>query len=192
MLEHSYNEYINIARKIVKKHAPKFYGGLDREILNDEQALGDITSKIIIGELNWNPDYRSKTGTVKTKRGYRSQCGIWAIQDYMSYKHRKKVSLTSLDQETKDGRPLHMFIADDNSSGINEVDNREEQSVVLNSLDDILTSGVVTRKQEKFIRSYYYEERTLKEIAEIHGISRQAVADSIQKGIRNIQTWLVQ
>ena len=54
------------------------------------------------------------------------------------------------------------------------------------SLFDIY-GGLLSEKQQKMIKSYYFDDMSLGEIAELEAISRQAVLDGIKAGIKKLE-----
>ncbi|MFN9953180.1 MAG: hypothetical protein ACK55I_08775, partial [bacterium] len=81
--------YINLAKKIISKFAPNFYGSLRTELLNNEDAIADIASALMFADWRWDETRKGFNGKAKTKYSYRNQCGIWAIKTYLTNKYRK-------------------------------------------------------------------------------------------------------
>ena len=48
---------------------------------------------------------------------------------------------------------------------------------------------LLTDKQLKIVKDYYFDNLSLAEIGEIYNISRQAVSDSISKSIKSLQSF---
>ena len=49
--------------------------------------------------------------------------------------------------------------------------------------------NLLTEKQNDMLRMHYDEDLSLAEIAEIYGVSRQAVADSLAKGEKSLREY---
>ena len=60
-------EYLTIAKRMIMKFAPKFYSSLAQKMLKDDDAISQVAYAIMRADETWNPDYRSKKGTVKSK-----------------------------------------------------------------------------------------------------------------------------
>ncbi|MCL2547678.1 MAG: YlxM family DNA-binding protein [Symbiobacteriaceae bacterium] len=57
-----------------------------------------------------------------------------------------------------------------------------EETTCINRLADIYAS-LLSKRQRDVIRLYFSEDYSLAEIAEIYGISRQAVHDALRRGV---------
>lgn len=55
-----------------------------------------------------------------------------------------------------------------------------EKAIYLSSLFDIY-GELLTQKQQQIFKCYYFDDISLSEVAEINGISKQAVKDSLDK-----------
>ena len=177
--------YLAIARRIIGRFA--------KHLISNDEAIGEVASAIAEADQDWNPEYRSSDNKVRSLRSLRNQRGIWAIQRYLkrnknphfvmslSYKPNKDYDSPSLSGTIEDYRtpqPCDVLI---------ELENKKRQTELLNN---VLTSGIVSDTQEKYIRAYYLEEKTLKEVGETYGVSRQTVQEAIKLGLSSIRKYL--
>ena len=63
-----------------------------------------------------------------------------------------------------------------------------EKSIYVNELYDLYGS-LLTKKQQEMIELYYCEDLSLSEISEQFNISRNAVHDSLKKGIKQLENY---
>ena len=183
--------YITLAKKIISKFAPGFYISLRQELLSNEDAIADIASAIMVGDWRWDKDRTGFNGKSKTKYSYRNQCGIWAIKTYLSNKYRKQNIHYSLNSNTKD---IDINFIDsiqdkDEYDPALVVEHNEEKQSLKDSIESLLTSGIITDKQQKQIREYYFENKTLSEIGNDFGVTREAIRQNIQKGLSKIREY---
>ena len=109
--------YLNLAKKIIAKMAPTFFNGLSKEMLRSEDAIAFVANAIMMGDWRWKKK-TSDQENYKTLYSYRNQCGIWAIQTYVTkqYKNknnkRKIQAKYSLSYSNEDDVNLQDIIAD--------------------------------------------------------------------------------
>jgi RNA polymerase sigma factor (sigma-70 family) len=188
----SLSTYITLAKKIISKFAPGFYSSLRQELLSNEDAIADIASAIMIGDWRWDKDRTGFEGKSKTKYSYRNQCGIWAIKTYLSNKYRKQNNHYSLDNINKD---LDISFTDNiedkpeyDPSTIAE--QNEYHQALKDNIENILSCGLISEKQKEQIKQYYFEDKTLSEIGESFGVTREAIRQNIQKGLSRIREYV--
>ncbi len=179
--------YTQLAKKTISAFANNVYSGLSKEMLSNDETIGDVANAIMIGDWRWDKNRKGKTGKSKTQYSYRNQCAIWAIQTYATQKYRKKklrsleFSSNTTDTEIKEhipGReadPLSVLIEKENNQNIKS------------HINTILDSNIISEKQRKFIRMYYYDSRTLESIGKEFNITKEAVRQNIKKAIENIK-----
>jgi len=176
------SEYLKIAKKFIKKFAPKIYRGLDIEMLKSDDAIGDVAYAIMKADQKWNPSYRSKTNKVCGLNSFRTKYARWQIYRYVSHKNRLPQTISLSYKNTQND--FYAF------SGAIE-DHRQLPSVqMIDNLDlinNIMSSGVLTDKQVKYIQSYYLDNKTYKEIGLENGVSKQDVQYVIQYGIKSLR-----
>lgn len=179
-------EYLIIAKKGIRTFANAYRPGLAEEMLRSEDAVANVATAIMWADWRWSPDYRSKTGKVRTRRCYRNQCCIWAIKDYIGRRAHAK-QLVSLDKVISNkfdtDTSLHEFIPSKEAEPEAEMVLQEEQAAIQRMLD----SSQLTDQQALYIQMYYTENMTLQEIANGAGTSREAVRQTIERGMTKIK-----
>jgi hypothetical protein len=184
----SLDEYLTVAIKTIKRFANKLQHGLAKQILSDEDALSNIAYKIMLGDWKWHPDYRSKSGKVRTRRAYLNQCAIWAIKEYIRRQiTSQKVVPVSIDElkheinwecKTNECHPLEQLIKDEE-----EVENYFK-------LDNVIANSGLEPLEEACLRQYN-EIADFKEVGQSLGISgkkakviyEEAVAKVINRNV---------
>jgi hypothetical protein len=180
--------YRTIAQKAVRKLAPKFYPSLAMEIINNDEAFGEIVNAIITADWKWDENRTGKeTGKKKTLYSYRNQCVIWALKTYVTnkYKSNKSVAINrtrsnddgSYDDQVEDTRNI-------DPSDI--VMNMELETNRQDLVNELFNSSILTDKQKEQIKLYYFHDQTLSEIGSKYGTTREAVRQNIKKGLRSI------
>lgn len=183
--------YILLAKKIISKFAPNFYSSLRTELLSNEDAIADIASSLMTADWKWDKNRVGHNGQSKTRYSYRNQCGIWAIKSYVSNKYKKKNRRFSIDNiSDSDMKTFSSHIVDRSLCDPQQiVEKEEDQKVLKTTIDSYLNSKAITEKQKNQIRKYYFEDKTLIEIGKEYGVTREAIRQSIQKGIKNIKEY---
>lgn len=192
----SLSTYISLAKKTINKFAPKFYNGLNKEMLNNEEAVSDVATALMYADWRFDPDRPGKTGNKKTLYSYRNQCAIWAIKTYITQKYKngtKKVKTHSLDHT--------MNKSDENFSGydvtasqtdkdpLDILIEREEKYNISEDLRYALNSGAISEKQKKQLMMYYFDNMTLSQIGKQFNVSREAVRQNIKRAIQTIKDY---
>jgi RNA polymerase sigma factor (sigma-70 family) len=184
--------YITLAKKIVSKFAPNFYGALRNELLNNEDAIADIATAIMYADWKWDSSRTGFNGKTKSKYSYRNQCGLWAIKTYLTNKYRKKNQHFSLENINEENE--HNFsdtIIDPASSDpFDIICEKEEKEAISSLVDQLLHSDFLSSKQREQIHKYYFEDKTLSEIGKEYGVTREAIRQNIQKGINRIKEYV--
>ena len=181
--------YINLAKKTISKFAPKFYNGLSVEMLKNEDAVSDIATALMYADWRYDENRKGKTGLQKTLYSYRNQCAIWAIKTYVTNKY-KQTKLSSLDFELDNEKFLDSIIQDKRHSSPLEILIDQEYANNLSlSIDTLLSNNLLSEKQKTQIKMYYFDEKTLSEIGETFGVSREAVRQNIKRGLEIIKSY---
>ena len=175
------------------KFAPKFYPGLRMELLNNDDAVSDIAHAIMQADWKWDANRKGHEGKTKSKYSYRNQCAFWAIKTYISQKYKKKNSSLSLDAVITDdeGNTFAQSLHDNSSNDPYILVSEKEQSDNLKTIiNRLISSDLLTDKQRQQIRMYYFEDKTLLEIGNTFGVTREAIRQNIQKGINRIRAYV--
>ena len=185
--------YLGLAKKTISKFAPQFYPGLRMELLNNDDAVSDIAHAIMQADWKWDANRKGHEGKTKSKYSYRNQCAIWAIKTYISQKYKKKNSSLSLDTVITDdeGNTFAQSLHDNSSNDPYILVSEKEQSDNLKTIiNRLISSDILTEKQRQQIRMYYFEDKTLLEIGNKFGVTREAIRQNIQKGINRIRAYV--
>lgn len=186
--------YTNLAKKIISKFAPTFYSGLRQELLMNEEAISEIAEAIMVADWKWDKTRVGFNGKSKTKYSYRNQCGLWAIKTYLSNRYKKKNLCYSLDHYVSDDKSNKGYInnlPENNTSDPSViVAEQEEKEIISGHIENILKSNILSEKQKDQIYEYYFNDKTLLEIGNKYGVTREAVRQNIQKGLSKIREYV--
>lgn len=178
------SEYILIAKKIVSK-----IGGAHKKYLQDDDVISYIANAIMMADWRWDQNYKSKDGRKKNQYAYRNQCGIWAIRTLLS-KKKKTPKIYSLEDSIKesDSRNNLDFIIDKRDTNpAHIVENQEYKQTLKQDMQNLLDSDILSDKQKQYIKLYYYQNKTLAEIGDIFGLTREAVRQNIVKAVKKLK-----
>lgn len=188
--------YIALAKKTINKFAPKFYNGLNKEMLGSEEAVSDVATALMYADWRFDPDREGKEGNKKTLYSYRNQCAIWAIKTYVTQKYKnnnKKYKVHSLDNSFNDAdNEMNGYNITTDYSEKNPLDiliEEENQKNIISDISNILDSGIISDKQRDQLKMYYFENLTLSQIGKKFGVSREAVRQNIKRAIQLIKNY---
>ena len=183
--------YILLAKKVISKFAPTFYSGLNKELLSNEDAISDIAAALMSADWKWDKDRVGYNGQSKTRYSYRNQCGIWAIKSYISNKYKKKNQKLSIDNiSNEDMKTFAASIVDKSMSDPYDIVSSEEETTNLQkTVKTLLDSDMLSDKQRNQIKKYYFENKTLVQIGDEYGVTREAIRQNIQKGLNKIREY---
>ena len=180
------SNYTNIAKKTISKFASKFYPGLAKEMLNSDETVSEVANAIMHADWNWDQNRKGKkTGLSKSIYSYRNQCAIWAIKTYITNKYKKNQRIQKCNKHFEQNWQMKY---DKDPAEIYE--NQEYLANLQKDIQDLLETATLTDKQKKQIRMYYYDNKTLSEIGELFGVTREAVRQNINKGLDILRTTL--
>lgn len=189
----SMSEYVSLAKKTINKFAPKFYNGLNKEMLNNEDAISDVATAIMYADWRYDPDRMGSSGMKKTLYSYRNQCAIWAIQTYITNKYKKSktqehMSLDFLSSDKNKGISYHDTIADHRQlEPIDLLIEKEHMDNIKEDLEALMDSGIINEKQKEQLKMYHMDNMTLSEIGKVFGVSREAIRQNIKRAIDHIR-----
>ena len=185
----SLSTYLNLAKKTINKFAPKY---ISKEMLSSEEAISDIASAIMCADWKFDPDRFGKTGQKKTLYSYRNQCAIWAIKSYITNKYKKASNNEySLDFvfNNKENAFIDYIYNKKSKDPLDQLIENEDQMNIIDLIDKLLSSNIVSEKQKDQLRMYYIENKTLANIGSKYNVSREAIRQSLKRAIENIQTY---
>jgi RNA polymerase sigma factor (sigma-70 family) len=178
------SEYLLIAKKIVSK-----IGGSNKKYLQDDDVISYIANAIMMADWRWDNNYKSKEGRRKSQYAYRNQCGIWAIRTLLS-KKMKTQTVYSLEEsiDDSDSRTNLDFIVDKkNENPALLVENHEYNEKLKKDIKTLLSLNTLSDKQKKYIDLYYYQNKTLAEIGNMFGLTRESVRQNLVKAIKKLK-----
>jgi RNA polymerase sigma factor (sigma-70 family) len=184
----SLTTYRTIAQKAIRKLAPKFYPSLAMEIINNDEAFGEIVNALITADWKWDENRTGKdTGKKKTLYSYRNQCVIWALKTYITNKYKSNRSVSINRTKSNDDIGFDDQLEDKHMTDPSDiVMTMEYESNRQNLVNELFTSNILTDKQKEQIRLYYFHNQTLSEIGSKYGTTREAVRQNIKKGLKSI------
>lgn len=199
----SNKEYLSGAKKIIKKYASKYSVDLAKEMLASDDAISNVATQLMYADWRWDEKNRDNGKIALDRYRYRNQCGVWAIKVYMTRKRK----FTNVDQENgmspKIPQSLNLEIATADSNkktdfyttveDKKESDNRhkeEKNDFIHEKVNELLCSGVLSEKQKTFLEEKFVNDKTMATIAKENNISRQAVAQVIDKGILKLKEFV--
>jgi RNA polymerase sigma factor (sigma-70 family) len=187
------NTYLLLAKKSISKFANKYYAGLATKMLKDEEAISNIANAIMMADWRYDENHINEEGNKKTKYSYRNQCAIWAIQTYVTKTLKKnkkfKGKCYSLDYiSEKEENGMHSYVKDCKAQNPEKIYIQKESNNELRGLiDKLMDVDCLSEKQKDFIKLYYFENYTFEQIGKQFNITREAVRQSLKKGISIIQ-----
>jgi len=186
--------YISLAKKTINKFAPKFYNGLNKDMLSNEEAVSDVATAIMYADWRFDPNRPGKNGEKKTLYSYRNQCAIWAIKTYITQKYKdnnKKIKVHSLDNHIKNSQDnSNGYDITENKADLDPLDiiiNQEHERIISTDIHNLLDSGIISQKQKDQLIMYYFDDMTLSQIGKQYNVSREAVRQNIKRAIQIIQ-----
>lgn len=192
----SLSTYISLAKKTINKFAPKFYNGLNKEMLNNEEAVSDVATALMFADWRFNPEREGKTGDKKTLYSYRNQCAIWAIKTYVTQRYKnnhKKIKMHSLDNVMSGcDKDINGYDITANKMDLDPLEiiiDKESKTNYKNDIEYLLNSGLISEKQKDQLFMYYYDDMTLSQIGKRYNVSREAIRQSIKRAINIIQNY---
>ena len=182
-------EYHNIARKAISKFASKMYPSMLKKMLDDDEFVGEVAQSIMAADWKWDPSRSGKTtGLKKTLYSYRNQCALWTIQTFVTqqYKYNKKrhklKKYAAHASQTSDS-----FLAS-HETPYQILEDKELLNNTKSTAEFMLANSGLTDKSKNIIDLYYYKNKTLAEIGEIYGVSREAIRQNLKKELQEIKT----
>ena len=178
------HDYLEHAKKIIGYFAPKIRGGLAKEMLSSEDAISNVATAIMVADWTWDKDRVGKSGQKCTKHTYRNLRGIWAIKSYLVRQRRKsKHRMASINAEIDDeGGQLYSVLCDNSDLPIKQILKSELREL----LEDMISCGIITQRQEEYLRLHYFSSMSYADIGKRNGVSRQAVHDAVNRAIKSL------
>ena len=192
----SLSTYISLAKKTINKFAPKFYNGLNKEMLNNEEAVSDVATALMYADWRFDSNRPGKSGDKKTLYSYRNQCAIWAIKTYITQKYKnnnKKIKIHSLDNSfnnaDNDMNGYNITIDHSEQDPLDILIHKEERENMSLDISYALNSGAISEKQKDQLIMYYYDDMTLSQIGKKYNVSREAIRQNIKRALQLIRNY---
>lgn len=175
--------YTNIAKKTISKFASKFYPGLSKEMLSNDETVAEVAGAIMMADWNWDKNRKGKnTGLGKSMYSYRNQCAIWAIKTYITSKFKKN------KKQTKYNDYYNMHYIEKTVQNPSEiVEQDENRETLVSDMKNLINNAPISDKQRQQLIMYYYENKTLADIGREFSVTREAVRQNIQKALSTIK-----
>lgn len=189
--------YINLAQKIIAKMAPSFFTGLSKEMLKSEDAISFVATSIMMGDWRWKNGEDNPDKQYKNLYAYRNQCGIWAIQTYVTKKYKQHNSTRKINASyslnyQEDDMTLEGMLPDHNQKEpVDILMDEEDKNSLTDDIKNLLSLPIISDKQKTYIHMYYYENMTLEQIGKKFNITREAVRQSIKSALSKIRSVVV-
>lgn len=183
--------YVTLAQKTISKFGKNFSSSLAKEMLSSEDAISNVANAIMMADWRWDKDRKGETGQQKTKYSYRNQCALWAIQSYVTRKKKNtKRKLVEIYHDNNDKElSLLDVVSDKTSSPVDNLIEQENKENIKKYLETILSEsfGLISEKQAKYIKLYYFENLTFSDIGKKFNVTREAVRQGIKKALEKIR-----
>lgn len=162
-------EYYEIANKILYS----LLGAMAQRITSDQDKLSIIVSEIMLADWKWNG-----LGSVY---GYRKQRVQWALGKLFRFKRE----VVSLFQDINEDIALIDTIPDNKINHVKTIEHNDALNLTMKTLD----SAELTETEKNCINKYYLagSKKTMQQVGEELGISKQGVDFGIKKGIKKIR-----
>jgi RNA polymerase sigma factor (sigma-70 family) len=184
-------QYIELAKKIISYFGRK-YGDIAKKMLTSEDAISNVATAIMFADWRWNADYKNKQGTVRSKKAYRNQCGLWAIQGYISRTKNNtmsKVKTISMNHVAPGAKKDFCDSIPDVRalSPIDKISNAEQEQAQSTLLNNILNSTSLSQREKEVIDMYYMRDMTLESIGKVFNVNRQRIHQNLHKGLSKLK-----
>jgi RNA polymerase sigma factor (sigma-70 family) len=149
-------------------------------MLRDDDVVADVATKIMIADTKFDG-----RGSI---RGFRMHYAQFAIKRAKTlYNKKRGLQIRSLDydsvSENGSASNCHDYVQDDTQS--------PEDSLMCDDIRGVVEAADFLRDREKdAIIQYYFDNKTLREIAPTQGISYQAVCLNLKSGLTKLRSHL--
>jgi len=172
------DDYYQVAQRCIGAFAS---GSLAQSMLRNEDAISFVAEHLMYASCRWNET------AGRTVHSYLNQCAIWAIKRWIKLSNKAtQTEVVSLNADSCPGSRTQAYeiIADVNTQTPDEALSDQEQS---DALAKIVDNAGLTERQRHCLDVVYVKGQKPSDVARDLGISRQAVDQCLNKGIRKIQ-----
>lgn len=183
----SLDEYVLIAKKTISSYASKIKHGLAEEMLRNDDAIANIAHAIMMAD--WQFDGRGN------KFGFRKERAKYAIHLYISRRSREsRKKIYQLDNLLNDNKLTFADTLEDKNmkSPSDIVENNESRIKIVKDLERLGDKGIVSKLGVSYLKMHYLDGKSMVEIANSRGVSRQSVSDLILKSVNTVKDILKQ
>ncbi len=174
-------EYLKLSRQIIGKFT---FSSARKMMLQDEDAIAFIAEHLMSATV------RFEENSGRTFKSYLNQCGIWAINRWLTnVKSAGKMDTLSLDFERDGGKhastnTLYDVLPDGHTNIV-------ESLIAQETIDELLTHPCLNEAQKKCLKMKFIDELTYREIAEKMSFTRaraeQVTKDALRKLNENVE-----
>jgi len=184
--------YIDLAKKAISRF-PFARGETRQEMLKSDDAISSVANSIMMGDWRWDPNREGSSGQKKTHYSYRNQCAIWSIKSYISKKKNTKYKQTDcyVSNNVSDKKSLIFdLLYKENEDPLDLLIEKEEAMNIKKYIKKLLyvNSNILTDRQSKYIKYYFFENLTFSQIGLKYNITREAVRQGIVKILEKIRS----
>ena len=173
----SLSEYLEIAEKCIARfNAPS----VAREMLKDEDAISFVAEHLMYGTARWKPEGG------RSFRSYLTQCARWAMTRWLSkLKSSSAAAPMSLNQNREEGDAFFYELIADPRDCSNESD--LYWSDLSDKVEGLLRHPELSEAQSNALRQRYVDGKTLQEIGDDMGVSKQMANNYVRDGLNKLQ-----
>lgn len=182
--------YITLAKKTIAKFGGSMYPSSVKDMLKNEDVIADIANAIMYADWRWDAERKGFEGKSKTKYSYRNQCAIWAIKTYMTNRHKKNRFKLSSSLDKEESTYMSNVACENTEDPYDYIEDIESTNNLKEIFESIFTSNILNDKQKQQMKEYYYNNKTLAQIGKEYGVTREAVRQNIQKGLKKIKEYV--
>jgi len=186
----SLDGYLKIARKVIHHFGSRYSSHIVKQMLSSDDDVANMAHHLMKADWEWVEGRVGPRGKNMSKRTYRNYRGLCAMKKYIERQVTmgKKPSTYSLDAETGSSNKFHNLVEDRRLTNPSDIVERQDmQEKIRDQVNQLLSSGVLSPKQERFIRLQYLEEMSQADIARQEGVTREAVRQVVERGMARLR-----
>lgn len=180
----SLDEYYKVARRCIGAFAS---GSLAQSMLRNEDAISFVAEHLMYSAFRWEKEREGG----RTLHCYLNQCAIWSIYRWIVLLKRAETKgvpySLNLDDCPDSHSQFYERIADEKAdSPSDDIEAREQTNTIANIID----GAGLTDHQRQCIEFVYIHGKRKVDVARHLGVSRQAVDQCLNNGIRKLRVAL--
>tara|TARA_R100001132_G_C3272301_1_gene94335 strand:+ start:1217 stop:1810 length:594 start_codon:yes stop_codon:yes gene_type:complete len=183
--ERTLHNYIDEARAMIGRWGQMW-------MLTNDDVIANVANAIMRAEHDFDPTRGCKRVTLRCTYGRRAIIKEFRTLNRLS----KRPTHFSIDVERigNDGRVYSNAAKEieDHRESIEEYINKKEEATKQKRIaQKVLKNKCLTEKQRKYLKMHYLKGKSVREIAQIRGCSKQAVSQVLQGGLSRLQKTFV-